>query len=70
MIAANPKDEGGWSCCRREARRPSPGPCGKKRRRASEAKDGLCVGVKSITVGCTFDVRGASPALGLGCPEI
>lgn len=33
-------------------------------------KDGLCVGVQSITVGCAFDVRGAPPALGLGRPKI
>ena len=46
------------------------GPCRRKRRRASVVKDGLCVGVESITVGCAFDVRGASPTLGLGCPEI
>ena len=46
------------------------GPCRRKRRRAFEVKDGLCVGVQSITVGCAFDVRGASPTLGLGCPEI
>lgn len=46
------------------------GPCRRERRRAFGVKDGLCVGVQSITVGCAFDVRGAPPALGLGRPKI
>lgn len=68
MTAANPKDEGGGGIAAEEMQEDQVlGACRRKRRRVLGVKDGLRVGVQSITVGCTSDMRGTSPMPGLGC---
>lgn len=68
-MAENPKDEegGGGIAAEEKPEDQVLGACRRTRRRALGVKDGLCVGVQSITIDCAFAVRGASSTLGLGC---